>query len=91
MIRVNNFFKHRIKEIDIKRYRDGLQILPTIKTRDIYRYSDAILKHISPEDALKTHGKTLLFNKKRLLYQLVRIEEQVTPLPLMQLIERMKI
>ena len=32
MIMVNNFFAYWIKEVDIKRYRDDLQILPTLKT-----------------------------------------------------------
>ena len=39
------------------------------------------------KDALKIE-KTLLYSKERLLYQRVRIEEQITPL---QLIDRMKI
>ena len=32
MITVNNFFTYWIKEIDIKRYGDDLQILPTNNT-----------------------------------------------------------
>lgn len=41
---------HWVKETDIKRYRDDLQILPTSNTTDIYRYSNTTLKH----DSLKS-------------------------------------
>ena len=47
---VNNFFVNWIKEIDIKRYGDDLQILPTSNLTHIFRYSDTIVKHI-PKDA----------------------------------------
>ena len=57
-IAVNNFFAHCIKEIDIKRYGNELQILPTDKSRDIYRYSDAV----------KTFQETFLFNKKSVTF-----------------------
>ena len=57
-IAVNNFFTHCIKEIDIKRYGNELQILPTDKSRDIYRYSNAV----------KTFQKTFLFNKKSVTF-----------------------
>ena len=60
---VNNFFTHFIKEIDIRRYGDDIRILPTNNTVDIYRYSDAMLKHM-PEDTLKTYDETLLYSKK---------------------------
>ena len=60
---VNNFFTHFIKEIDIRRYGDDIRILPTNSTVDIYRYSDAMLKHM-PEDTLKTYDETLLYSKK---------------------------
>ena len=67
MITVNNFFVHWFKKIDIKRYRDDLQILPTNNTTDIYQYFGAILKHI-PKDPLKAFEKTLLYSKKILFY-----------------------
>ena len=60
---VNNFFTHFIKEIDIRRYGDDIRILPTNSTVDIYRYSDAMLKHM-PEDTLKKYDETLLYSKK---------------------------
>lgn len=44
---VNNFFTHCVKEIEIKRCRENLQILLTNKATEIYRYSDAILKYMS--------------------------------------------
>ena len=61
---VNNFFAHWIKEIDIKRLGDDTPILPTSNTVDIYKYSDAILKHI-PTDALKVIKNNLLYSKKK--------------------------
>ena len=61
---VNNFFAHWIKEIDIKRLGDDTPILPTSNTVDIYKYSDAILKHI-PTDALKVIKNDLLYSKKK--------------------------
>ena len=45
-ITVNNFFAHWIKEIDIKRLGDDVPILPTTNTVEIYKYSDAMLKHM---------------------------------------------
>lgn len=56
MITVNNCFAHWIKEIDIKRYGDNLQILLTNNPTVIYRSPDAILKQI-PKDALKISKK----------------------------------
>ena len=48
----NNFFAHWIEEIDIKHLGDDIPILPTTNTIDIYKYSNAMLKHF-PEKALK--------------------------------------
>ena len=62
MMTINNFFAHQIKEINIKRYGDDLQILATGKSTEIYRYSNAILKYML-KDALKTFIKTLLNSK----------------------------
>ena len=61
---VNNFFAHWIKEIDIKRLGDDTPILPTSNTVDIYKYSDAILKHL-PKDALAVIQQDLLYSKKQ--------------------------
>ena len=63
-ITVNNFFAHWIKEIDIKRLGDDTPILPTNNTVEIYKYSDAILKHL-PKDALEVIENDLLYSKKK--------------------------
>ena len=53
-----------MKEIAISRYRDDQHILPTNNVVGIYRYSNAMLKHM-PEKALK-HFKTRCCTAKRL-------------------------
>ena len=63
-ITVNNFFAHWIKEIDIKRLGDDTPILPTTNTVEIYKYSDAILKHI-PKNALAVIQNDLLYARKK--------------------------
>ena len=62
-ITVNNFFAHWIKEIDIKRLGDDTPILPTTNTVEIYKHSDAILKHI-PKKALAVIQNDLLYSQK---------------------------
>ena len=61
---VNNFFPHWIKEIDIKRYGDELAVFPLTNTVEIYKYSDAMLKHV-PKEALEVLRYDLLYSKKR--------------------------
>ena len=63
-ITVNNFFAHWIKEIDIKKLGDDTPILPTTNTVEIYKYSDAILKHV-PKKALAVIENDLLYSKKK--------------------------
>ena len=63
LITVNKFFAHFVKEVHIKRYGDDKRILPTNNTVNIYRYSDAILKHML-NDSLKTYDETLFDSKK---------------------------
>ena len=63
-ITVNNFFAHWIKEIDIKRLGDDLPVLPTTNTIEIYKYSDAMLKHV-PKKALKVIENDLLYSRKK--------------------------
>ena len=63
IIPVNNFFAHRIKDLNIKRYGDDIAVLPINKTFDNYRYSESMLKHL-PDDVLKTFQKQLLYSKK---------------------------
>ena len=63
IIPVNNFLTHWIKEVDIKRYGVDVPILP-LKTVEVYRYSDDMLKHM-PEKALETFEETLLYKYKQ--------------------------
>ena len=63
-VTVNNFFAHWIKEIDIKRLGDDIPILPMTNTINIYKYSDAMLKHL-PKKALKVIENNLLYSKKK--------------------------
>ena len=76
LITVNNFFAHWIKEIDIKKLGDDQPILPTINTVEIYKYSDQILKHL-PKNSLKLIENDLLFSKKKVNFQMVKIEEKI--------------
>ena len=55
---------HWIKELDIKRYGDDIPILPLTNTVRIYKYSDAILKHMEG-DALKTIQNDLLYSNRK--------------------------
>ena len=64
LITVNNFFAHWIKEIDIKKLGDDTPVLPTTNTVEIYKYSDALLKHI-PKKALAVIENDLLYSKKK--------------------------
>ena len=63
-ITVNNFFAHWIKEIDIKQLGDDVPVLPTTNTIEIYKYSDAMLKHV-PKKALKVIENDLLYSRKK--------------------------
>ena len=63
-ITVSNFFAHWIKEINIKRYGDDIPILPLTNTVEIYKYSDAMLKHV-PKDTLEIIRYDLLHSKKK--------------------------
>ena len=63
-ITVNNFFAHWIKEIDIKRLGDDVPVLPTTNTIEIYKYSDAMLKHV-PKKALKVIENDSLYSRKK--------------------------
>ena len=64
IIQVNKFFAHWIKEVDIKKY--GYDIPLPLKTVEVYRYSDDMLKHM-PEKTLETFEEKLLYCKKRFL------------------------
>ena len=73
-ITANNFFAHWIKEIDIKRLGDDIPILPTTNTIDIYKYFNAMLKHL-PKKALKVIENDLLYSKKKLSCLTMKIDE----------------
>ena len=63
---VNNFFAHWIREIDIMKYRTNKSIIPTTTPKEIYRYSDSMLKHL-PRNTLKMIEKDLLHSKKSVI------------------------
>ena len=60
---VNNFFAHWIREIDITKYGTNKSLIPMITPKEIFRYSDSMLKHL-PKNALKMIEKDLLYSKK---------------------------
>ena len=91
VITVNNFFALWIKELDIKRYGDGIPILPLTNTVEIYKNSDAILTHME-NDALKTIQMICCILIKKLVCQLVQDHENIRRSKMLRrLIERMKI
>ena len=55
---------HWIKEIDIKRYGDDIPVLLLTNTVEVYKYSDAMLKHML-DDALDVIQYDLLYSNKR--------------------------
>ena len=63
---VNHFFTRWIKEIDILKYRTNKSLIPTTTPQEIYRYSEAMLKHF-PRNALKMIKKDLLYSKKPII------------------------
>ena len=67
-IRVNIDGKHWIKEIDIKQYGDDTRILSLTNNVQIYKYSDAMLKHM-PINALELLRYDLLYSKKKVKIQ----------------------
>ena len=67
-IRVNIDGKHWIKEIDIKQYGDDTPILSLTNNVQIYKYSDAMLKHM-PKNALELLRYDLLYSKKKVKIQ----------------------
>ena len=82
---------HWIKEIDIKRYGDGIPILQLTNTVDIYQYSEKMLKNM-PKNALKAIQIKFCIAKRRLLSMATGpIDTQIIGLQLMLQIERLKI
>ena len=68
LILVNNFFANWIKEIDIMKYGTNKLLISTTTPKEIYRYSDEMLKHL-PKNALKTIENDLLYIKKRVIIE----------------------
>ena len=67
LIRVNNFFAHCVKEIDITKYFTKKSLIPTETPQEIHRYSEFMLKHLQ-EDALRMIQNNLLYSKKAVVY-----------------------
>ena len=63
MITVNNFFGYLFTDIDIRRYPDDMNILPTNNSVDIYNYSNAQMKYL-PEKSVKKFLKNMLYSNK---------------------------
>ena len=62
VMRVNNSFAHLIKEINVARYGNDRQLLPTFSPCEIYQYSDLMLKNL-PEKSLEEIEKMMLYSK----------------------------
>ena len=63
MTTVNNFFGHWFTNIDVMRYPDDLNILPTNNSVSIPNYSNAQMKYL-PEKSVKIFLKTMLYCNK---------------------------
>ena len=65
---VNNFYADCNREImevlDIKRYRNDLQILLTTNTTEIYQYSDVIFEDMI-KDTFKIYEMFLLYSQRK--------------------------
>ena len=71
MMTVNNFFGHWFIDIDIRRYPDGLRVLPSNNSVDIYQYSNAQMKYL-PEKSAKKLLKTMLYSNKPVYLNVTR-------------------
>ena len=74
-ITVNNFFAHLIKEIDVTRYGNDRQLIPTFSPYETYQYSDAILKHLA-KNSLKKIEKTMLYSKKPIYFNKTTLDRR---------------
>ena len=61
MTTVNNFFGHWFTNIDVRRYPDDMNILPTNNSVSIANYSNAQMKYL-PTKSVKKLTLTSLFN-----------------------------
>ena len=60
---VNNFFGHWFTSIDVRRYPDDLNILPTNNSVSVANYSNAQMKYL-PLKSVKKLLKTMLYSNK---------------------------
>ena len=64
LLTVNKFSAHWIKETDITKYGTNKSLIPATTPKEVYRYSDAMLKHL-PKSALKWYKKIFYLVKRR--------------------------
>ena len=76
MITVNNIFGHWFTDIDIRRYPDDMNILPTNNSVDIYNYSNAQMKYL-PEKSVKKRLKICFIAISLCIYMVIQIEDQI--------------
>ena len=62
VVTVNTFFAGWLKEIYIRRYPNGVRILPTNKTVEVYNYAAQQIKHL-PRKSLDDIKETILYDK----------------------------
>ena len=63
MITVNNFFGCWLTDVDIRRYPDDINIIPTNNTVNIANYSNAQMKYL-PKKSVKKLLKNMLYSNK---------------------------
>ena len=54
------------KDVIVRRYGDDVSVLPINTVLEVYRYSEAMLKHL-PDDVLATFQDQLLYSKKKVI------------------------
>ena len=62
ILTVNNFFTHWLKESDIRKYGDDLQMLPVGNSTELYKNYNPMFKHM-PKKALATVNYYILEQK----------------------------
>ena len=63
MITVNNFVDHWFTDIDIRRFPDDMNIIPTNNSVSIGKYLNAQMKYL-PEKSVKKLLKNMLYSNK---------------------------
>ena len=67
IVMANNFFACWLKEIDIRRYRDDVRILPTNNIVEVCNYAGQQLKHL-PTKSLDGIKETILYEEKTVVF-----------------------